>query len=223
MTLNFGLYQYFIDDNFVKLFRKTVGVDFQEKAIIYVLCETSCDTVDEVCNLLTREEVFRIFMTAAGEELELCGVSLELSEPEKELCEKQAELFAYVAKEGWDFKWFVYEYLKSDFCKEKDSSSAVSHKFMLEELNETIMPELGFPIPYPPGKRFRVNVAEWIGYIYRMLSIKTKILSSDLLEKLPLKRACEYYDSYFEFTKEMAVDLICEELRLEKTLRSNTV
>lgn len=81
-----------------------------------------------------------------------------------------------------------------------------------------LLMEVGEFNKYEENKRFMEDVAYWLGYLYRALSIKTKICSSDLYGILPLRDVCRYYSMLASYKMESVTDIICEEKQLKQVL-----
>ena len=145
---------------------------------------------------------------------------MELSTTEYSACETQAELFEYIAEEGYDFEWFVEQYMDCKWCnREMDSKYSAYHTSFPEEQLEFITPQIGELKKYPVGKFFHSDVAYWIGFTYRQMAIQTQIHSSELIRLLSLATMCNYYPGLHTVDDEMATDIICENFKLEKVVR----
>ena len=129
-----------------------------------------------------------------------------------DICETQADIFEYAASQ-YDFNNFVSLYMKSDFCKRAFDTSY--SRFQLEtvlECMDFILPEIGNQLKTVDlQNKIPKDVANWIGFIYRALYIRTNIPSAILLEKVSLDSLYRYYPGLHTIDEEMQLDIICKD------------
>lgn len=144
-----------------------------------------------------------------------------LSETEEYTCTLQGEFFEYVADMGIDMEWFIPTFLRSDVCnRELDAKYSFLHASYPLELFDFCEMEFGPIEEHKNGLFFNLDVALWLGYIYRQICIQTGIKSRDMLERIPLEKMCRYYAGLHTVADEMATDIICEDFHLCKIIRN---
>ena len=107
------------------------------------------------------------------------------------ICDSQGRLFEYCNNIGLDFDVFVKEYMCSDFCaRAMDAEYSRYHYCDTEEVFEFLEAELS---KTKAGLSLKSAAAYWIGFMYRMVSLKTGISSKLLYSVLPPQKMELFY------------------------------
>lgn len=134
------------------------------------------------------------------------------------ICETQAELFEYVAKEGYDLKIFAEEYLSSSFCRR--AFDTTYSRFLLEDEQgclDFILPEIGDKLTkYEDNTVYDPAAASWIGFTYRQLYYETGIMSEELIKKVSFEAMERYYPGLHTVDEDMAFDIIAKDKKLPR-------
>lgn len=135
-----------------------------------------------------------------------------------DICETQALLFEYAAGR-YEFSNFVHLYMHSDFCRR--AMDTTYSRFQLEterECFDFILPEIGDQLVSVQSPTISMDVANWIGFAYRALYIRTEIPSAVLIEKVPLDAMYRYYPGLHTVEENMQIDIICEDYHLKSPI-----
>jgi hypothetical protein len=101
------------------------------------------------------------------------------------ICDTQSEIYEYMAEEGYDIKTFSEAYLASGFCKR--AMDTLYSSFQQEFANACVE----FFMPQLEGKLVKISnmydkdLAKRIGYMYRVLYMKTSVPSAKLARIVP--------------------------------------
>ena len=136
-----------------------------------------------------------------------------------DICEKQGEIYEYMASSGYDIKQFSNLFLSSGFCNDCfDKCWSLYHDASpYESFYEKMEPEFGDRLTkYDDDKIFDIDAAYWIGFTYRQLAIETLIPSKELLHIIPFDELAGCYPGLHTVAEEYATDIICEYHKLTK-------
>jgi len=78
MVVKFGTYNLEFDDTLADLFEKHVYDTIQESAWIYVNARTGIEDENKACKKYTAEEIKGFILSGVKEELNLCGVKIDV-------------------------------------------------------------------------------------------------------------------------------------------------
>ena len=110
---------------------------------------------------------------------------------ELDICRNQGKIYRKVARDGYDMAIFSEEYLKSDFCRRSFDTVYSRYQYADElECLDFILPEIGEKMVKYPNQFFDEDVADWIGYMYRLLYYDTKTQSRILADQVPFSLMC---------------------------------
>lgn len=127
-----------------------------------------------------------------------------------DICETQRRIFSYMARQGYDMKNFVEEYMACDFCRR--AFDTIYSRFQLEDVGECMdfyMPEIEDRLSkYHDNQEFNPDVAGWIGFTYRQLYIETGVCSAELIKIVPFDVMCRYYPGLHTIDEANAVQII---------------
>ena len=144
---------------------------------------------------------------------------LRLSGVQYDICDTQGRIFEVVAKKYSpdSFMLFAEKYMRSDFCRRQmDSSYSRFQVHDPEESLDFVIPEIEKNTKLYDGtdRMFSPDVAYWIGFTYRQISMKTCLYSSDIIQKIPLKRMIAMYSGLHTLDETMALEIIMQEFQL---------
>ena len=135
-----------------------------------------------------------------------------------DICETQAMIYRYAAREGFDMEAFSDKYLRSDFCRR--AMDAIYSRFQLAddvECWDFIYPELKSELTkYEDNHMFSPDAAYWIGYIYRQLAFETGMPSAEIQGYLPFKEMCKVYPGGHTVDENVAVEILMEAINKKK-------
>ncbi|MCC6095221.1 MAG: hypothetical protein LIV24_09435 [Eubacterium sp.] len=125
------------------------------------------------------------------------------------VCDTQGLLYKLAAEEGYDMSVFSYLYLNSDFCsRSQDKPSRL--RYDDEEVSLFyLLKEIGGQLKkYPDNVKFNLDVAYWIGWVYRQLCFLCEKPSKFLCEKIPFELMCDYYPGMHTIDEDNAAEII---------------
>ena len=126
------------------------------------------------------------------------------------ICDLQGDIYRYAAKENYDMKLFSNAYLNSDFCKRQMDAKYSRYQLADEmECMDFIIPEIG-DFKDTAARRINYDVAAWIGWMYRFISIYKHISSADLCKLIPFDMMCAYYVGMHTIEERNAADIMVE-------------
>ena len=131
-----------------------------------------------------------------------------------DICMTQARLYRYIADDNKDVREFSDKYLNSDFCRR--AMDCIYSRFQLEtplECLDFIYPEIG-EISFKDN--CDSDIAAWIGFTYRQLSFDTGLSSRELVNIIPFDTMANYYMGMHTVDEDMATDIICKNLNINK-------
>ena len=127
------------------------------------------------------------------------------------ICENQELLFANAQKLNFDDNEFVEKYMNSRLCnKEMDTPYSYFHYSEPEDIMDYLLKEIQVKTN---TKHYDANAMRWVGYMYRYIYLKTKIPSSVIYAKLPLKDMLVYYVGMHTQDNDYFLDVIKDKLR----------
>lgn len=137
----------------------------------------------------------------------------KLSDVQYDICDTQGKIFEVVAKyySHDSFKTFADAYMRSDFCKRQmDVSYSRYQVHDPEESLDFVIPEIEQHVRLfrDMDKPFPSDVAYWIGFTYRQISMKTCLDSAEIIECIPLQRMIAMYPGMHTLDETMALELI---------------
>lgn len=146
------------------------------------------------------------------------------TEIDRIISRNQGALFEYAAKQGYDMKKFVVQWMKSKVCKNymDVSYSCLQFREPEEFMDYLEMDGEKFEIAdlFHDGKIFDPATAFWMGRAYRMLFIKSGIKSKELVDIIPLERMLQYYPGMHTIEEENATEIMCEDAHIPKNKKS---
>jgi hypothetical protein len=108
------------------------------------------------------------------------------------ICDTQSEIYEYMAKEGYDIKTFSDAYLASEFCKrEMDTLYSSFQQEFANACVEFFMPQLEGKLVKDDSHEQDKVLAKRIGYMYRVLYMKTSVPSAELAKIVPFDEMAE--------------------------------
>lgn len=134
------------------------------------------------------------------------------------ICETQRDIYKYAAEHGYNMEWFSAFFLNSDFCAR--AFDVTYSRFQLEtpvECMDFILKEAGTQIEktYKKANKWEVDVAGFVGLMYRMLYIITPYTSKELCEKIPYNEVKSYYGVSAQETENYIAEDICIKFHLK--------
>lgn len=135
---------------------------------------------------------------------------------EYDICYTQQRIYEYMALQKYDMHIFSDAYLKCDFCRR--AMDTCYSRFQLEDVLECMdfyMPEIESQLSKTEAD-IDIDVAAWIGFMYRYLFIVTGIKSAELVQKITYNVMLRYYPGLHTIDEDMAVDIICNDFKLKK-------
>lgn len=125
-----------------------------------------------------------------------------------DVSECQGELFAYAADNGIDVAEFTEFYLKSDIRRMIDESKPRFCAMLGKEIFEALDVK-GVKHAETEQNGF---MAEWLGVFYSELQWALDISSSEVIERLPVKKAMRAYPGLHDLDMELAVKRIIKQI-----------
>ena len=143
----------------------------------------------------------------------------KLSDVQYDICDTQGKIFEVVARlySHDSFKTFADAYMRSDFCKRQmDVSYSRYQVHDPEESLDFVIPEIEQHVKLfcDMDKPFPSDVAYWIGFTYRHISMKTCLDIAEIIECIPLQRMIAMYPGMHTLDETMALELIMFTFRL---------
>lgn len=130
-----------------------------------------------------------------------------------DISKSQGRLFAYAAKEEYDMEIFSNIFMNSELGNlEMDSEYYAYNSSDGMELESFLNEELsnGFIMPktnHPDSLSQDVEVAKWIGYMYRYLACTKHIPTKQIFAKLPYQRMVQLWIGGHTLSNEEALAL----------------
>ena len=119
----------------------------------------------------------------------------------------QAELYEYVCKEGFDVSDFSDRFLNSEFCGRSMDANYSRHQLEFPELLASYVFEE--VVPKKAEENFvPEEVAWWVGYMYRQLSLKYHITSRNIVRQLPFEKIARRYNGLHIVDDDIALELL---------------
>lgn len=135
------------------------------------------------------------------------------------LCDIQADLFELSAIKGIDSKSFIIEWSESETAKNFDLPYDRTHWLGDEYLLAEIEDENG-KLPRG-GENWGRSIMRWMGWMYRLISIKGNMSSHDAVRLSPPEEMLEIYPGYHTLDYDMAVERIFEAKEYSNSLKSS--
>lgn len=128
----------------------------------------------------------------------------------------QAEIFEKASLINVPSFYFARKFMFSKYASMLDEDKfVVSNLTTMDVVSKTTIDFIG-----KKGTKCPPLTMHWIGYIYRCLQNKTKIISSSLFKKVTFSYLVSVYPAYHTLSNEKAVDLIIKDCKIE-TLSSS--
>ena len=140
----------------------------------------------------------------------------ELTPIDYDICDTQARIYLWAAKNNYDLKIFSDKYMQSDFTRR--AMDTIYSRFQINdelECLDFILPEIGHSL-IKTNKYINTDFAYWLGFTYRQMYIETKIKSSQLVILLPYDSLLLQYPGLHTIDEESASDILCEKYGLKK-------
>lgn len=135
-----------------------------------------------------------------------------------ELCECQGDLFELAADKGYDIRCFSNIFLGSDFCMRAFDSAYSRYQCAdAEESLDLLEQETASGLEKASGGRGPGGIiANWTGYIYRVLCQRSGMPSREILKRIPPETVIGSYYGYHTLDEEMAADKLLESAGINK-------
>lgn len=131
---------------------------------------------------------------------------------EYDICQTQQRIYEYMCEQNYDMHVFSDLYLQSSFCH--NAMDTNYSRFQLEtpqECADFYMPEIGSELKKLDNENvFDVDVAGWIGFVYRQIYIKTQTLSNLLSKLIPFETMVKYYPGMHTIDEDEAAQIIID-------------
>lgn len=128
-------------------------------------------------------------------------------------CKRQAQVFERYAKKGYDMPDFVKKYMNSEFCNLSMDDEIYSpyQVAMVSVIVDEIASEVTVN-KYQDDRLFDPDVAYWVGYMYRLMQIKSGIASRTIYERFDLDDMCSVYEGYHTLSLTDALSRLLEQI-----------
>lgn len=134
-----------------------------------------------------------------------------LNNVDYDICETQQNIFEYAVQAGYDLKSFAEAYLGSSFCRR--AFDTLYSRFQIadaEECADFFMPEIEKQLVKSTSKCDYDSVAGDVGFMYRLLYIKTGIPSKELLKIIPFEDMAKKALNFDHYGFEESADELIE-------------
>ncbi len=130
-----------------------------------------------------------------------------LTKMQRIICETQGKIFRCANEQGFDMEKFVPQYMQSRFCERSmDTPYSPFQMADPEECLDFILPEIN--ISKLPKPKYRADVLDWIGYMYRYLYFALNKSSREIGDKVSFLSMLTYYPGFHTIDEDMAVEII---------------
>ena len=132
-----------------------------------------------------------------------------------DICKTQEDIFEYAIKQGYELQSFAEEYLTSDFCRREFDTPYSSFQVAdAEESADFFMPEIGSRLVKSTKHGEYDAFAGDIGFMYRLLYIKTSVPSAELIKIIPFETMANQSFTFDHYGFDVIADEFIEEYNL---------
>lgn len=140
------------------------------------------------------------------------------------ICEVQQEIFEYAVNLKYDLKTFVNVYLKSNFCRR--AFDTIYSRFQTadaEECADFFLPEIEKNLVKATSQNAYDSLAGDIGFMYRLLYIKTSVPSANLVQIIPFEEMVKRALSFDYYGFDESADKLIEDFGLPQQPYDDTL
>lgn len=131
-----------------------------------------------------------------------------------DLCDTQGFLYIEAYKQGYNIENFHNRFMNSETCKNYfDTNYSRLQLADAYECLDFLLPEIKTDL-YFGANNFSAEIAEWIGFIFRLLCIETKISSRELCKIISFTDMLAYYPGLHTIETTNAIDIIKKDYNL---------
>lgn len=129
------------------------------------------------------------------------------------ICDRQGKIFRIAADRMYDMSAFARAYMNSYFCNGQMDSIYSRYQFAWEyESIEEFLDECPDICLVMPNEKYDSDIAEWAGYIYRILAFCSGYSSKEIYAAIPFSELVGRYEKYNPICSEYTDDEIVADL-----------
>ena len=133
-----------------------------------------------------------------------------------DICAGQRRIYQLAYKKNLSMKEFSDLYLRSDFCRrEFDAEWSRFHLETAEESMDFILPETGGSLKEVTAQDIDIDLAGYVGFMYRYLFLITPYSSAELADRVSFEDIANTVDESTIKGEDLVVEEICMKHGLE--------
>lgn len=133
-----------------------------------------------------------------------------------DICNGQRRIYQLAYKKNYSMKQFSDLYLKSGFCsREFDAEWSRFHLETAEESMDFILPEIGEALNEVTAQDTDIDLAGYVGFMYRYLFFVTPYSSAELADRVSFEDIAKTVDEAMIKGEDLVVEEICNKHGLE--------
>lgn len=132
------------------------------------------------------------------------------------ICGNQAKLFLYAHSLGLDIEIFIKEFMKSELCKQIDSSFSFWQTQPVESIFEFLVINKEISCKINKSQKINLDALEWLGFFYRHWHFLTGESSKQIIKFLPVKEGLKNWYKFHQLDENIAIKLAKDKYNISK-------